>query len=71
MKAFRLICCLLLASGCWNRSSAGFAGRGRSRPAVCFSEVSVRFQKETGLAVKLTFGSSGNFFFADSERRAL
>jgi molybdate transport system substrate-binding protein len=63
MKAFRLICCLLLAS-----QLSGIAAAQELRVAAAadlqfvFQEVSVRFQKETGHAVKLTFGSSGNFF---------
>ena len=63
MKAFRLICCLLLAS-----QLPGIAAAQELRVAAAadlqfvFQEVSVRFQKETGHAVKLTFGSSGNFF---------
>jgi molybdate transport system substrate-binding protein len=63
MKAFRLICCILLAS-----QVSGIAAAQELRVAAAadlqfvFQEVSVRFQKETGHAVKLTFGSSGNFF---------
>jgi len=63
MKAFRLICCLLLAS-----QLSGIAAAQELQVAAAadlqfvFQEVSVRFQKETGHAVKLTFGSSGNFF---------
>ena len=63
MKAFRLICCLLLAS-----QRSGFAAAQELRVAAAadlqfvFQEVSARFQKETGHTVELTFGSSGNFF---------
>jgi len=63
MKAFRLICCLLVAS-----QLSGIATAQELQVAAAadlqfvFQEVSVRFQKETGHAVKLTFGSSGNFF---------
>jgi molybdate transport system substrate-binding protein len=63
MKVFRLISCLLLAS-----QSSGIATAQELRVAAAadlqfvFQEISVRFQKETGHAVKLTFGSSGNFF---------
>ena len=63
MKALRLICCLLLAS-----QLSGIATAQELRVAAAadlqfvFQEVSVRFQKDTGHAVNLTFGSSGNFF---------
>ena len=63
MKVFRLICCLLLAS-----QLSGIAAAQELRVAAAadlqfvFQEVSLRFQKETGHAVNLTFGSSGNFF---------
>lgn len=63
MKAFRLICCLLLAS-----ELSGMAAAQELRVAAAadlqfvFQEVSARFQKETGHIVELTFGSSGNFF---------
>lgn len=63
MKAFRLICSLLLAS-----QLSGIAAAQELRVAAAadlqfvFQEASSRFQKETGHAVNLTFGSSGNFF---------
>ena len=63
MKAFRVICCLLLAS-----QLSGIAAAQELRVAAAadlqfvFQEVSARFQKETGHTVGLTFGSSGNFF---------
>lgn len=63
MKAFRLICCLVLAS-----LMSGIAAAQELRVAAAadlqfvFQEVAARFQKETGHSVKLTFGSSGNFF---------
>ncbi len=63
MKVFRLICCLLLAS-----QLSGIAAAQELRVAAAadlqfvFQELSVRFQKETGHVVNLTFGSSGNFF---------
>jgi molybdate transport system substrate-binding protein len=63
MRAFRLICCLLLAS-----QLSGIAAAQELRVAAAadlqfvFQEVSARFQKETGRTVQLTFGSSGNFF---------
>jgi molybdate transport system substrate-binding protein len=63
MKAFRVICCLFLAS-----QLSGMAAAQELRVAAAadlqfvFQEVSARFQKETGFTVGLTFGSSGNFF---------
>lgn len=63
MRAFRLICCLLVAS-----QASGSAAAQELQVAAAsdlqfvFQEVAARFQKETGHAVKLTFGSSGNFF---------
>jgi molybdate transport system substrate-binding protein len=63
MRAFRLICCLLLAS-----QLSGMAAAQELRVAAAadlqfvFQEVSAKFQKETGHTVQLTFGSSGNFF---------
>jgi molybdate transport system substrate-binding protein len=63
MRAFRLICCVLLAS-----QLSGVAAAQELRVAAAadlqfvFQEVSARFQKGTGHAVELTFGSSGNFF---------
>lgn len=63
MKVFRVICFLLLAS-----HLSGIAEAQELRVAAAadlqfvFQQVSVRFQKETGHAVELTFGSSGNFF---------
>lgn len=63
MKAFRLLCCLVLAS-----LMSGIAAAQELRVAAAadlqfvFQEVAARFQKETGHSVKLTFGSSGNFF---------
>src|SRR5579863_6339673 len=63
MKAFRLFCFLLLAS-----QLSGVAAGQELRVAAAadlqfvFQQVSARFQKETGHAVQLTFGSSGNFF---------
>ena len=63
MRAFHLICCLLLAS-----ELSGMAAAQELRVAAAadlqfvFQEVSARFQKETGHTVELTFGSSGNFF---------
>jgi molybdate transport system substrate-binding protein len=63
MRAFRLICCLLLAS-----QLSGIAPAQELRVAAAadlqfvFQEVSAKFQKETGHTVQLTFGSSGNFY---------
>ncbi len=63
MRAFRLICCVLLAS-----KLSGMAAAQELRVAAAadlqfvFQDVSARFQKETGHTVELTFGSSGNFF---------
>jgi molybdate transport system substrate-binding protein len=63
MKAFRVICCILLAS-----QFSGVAAAQELRVAAAadlqfvFQEVSAQFQEETGHAVRLTFGSSGNFF---------
>jgi molybdate transport system substrate-binding protein len=63
MTAFRLICCLLLAS-----QLSGIAAAQELRVAAAadlqfvFHEVSARFQKETGHKVEFTFGSSGNFY---------
>jgi molybdate transport system substrate-binding protein len=63
MRAFRLICCIWLAS---QFSAVATAQELRVAAAAdlqfVFQEVSARFQKETGHAVRLTFGSSGNFF---------
>jgi len=63
VRLFRLACCALLASGL----SGAAAGQELRVAAAAdlqfaFQEVSARFQKETGHAVELTFGSSGNFF---------
>ena len=63
MRAFRLICCLLLAS-----QLSGMAAAQELRVAAAadlqfvFQEVSAKFQKETGHTIQLTFGSSGNFY---------
>ena len=63
MRAFRLICCLLLAS-----QLSGMAAAQELRVAAAadlqfvFEEVSAKFQRETGHTVQLTFGSSGNFY---------
>ena len=63
MRAFRVICCFLLAS-----QLCGMAAAQEMRVAAAadlqfvFQEVSARFQKETGHEVEFTFGSSGNFF---------
>lgn len=63
MRAFRLICCLLLVS-----QSSGVVAAQELRVAAAadlqfvLKEVSARFQKETGHTIELTFGSSGNFF---------
>ena len=63
MRAFRLICCLLLAS-----QLSGIATAQELRVAAAadlqfvFQEVSAKFQRGTGHTVQLTFGSSGNFF---------
>jgi molybdate transport system substrate-binding protein len=63
MRAFRLTCCLLLAS-----QLSGMAAAQELRVAAAadlqfvFQEVSAKFQKETGHTVQLTFGSSGNFY---------
>lgn len=63
MRAFRLICCLLVAS-----QSSGMATAQDLRVAAAadlqfvFQDVAARFQRETGHSVNLTFGSSGNFF---------
>jgi molybdate transport system substrate-binding protein len=63
MKAFRLICAFLLVP-----QLSGVAAGQELRVAAAadlqfvFQQVSARFQKETGHAVQLTFGSSGNFF---------
>ena len=63
IKAFRLICCLFFAS-----ALSATAADQQLRVAAAadlqfvFQDVSARFQKETGHAVELTFGSSGNFF---------
>jgi molybdate transport system substrate-binding protein len=63
LKLFRLTCCLLLASGL-SGIAAGQALRVAAAADLqfAFQQVSARFQKETGHAVELTFGSSGNFF---------
>jgi molybdate transport system substrate-binding protein len=63
MRAFRVICCLLLAS-----QLSGMAAAQELRVAAAadlqfvLQDVSARFQKETGHKVELTFGSSGNFY---------
>ena len=63
MRAFRLICCLLLTS-----QLSGMAAAQELRVAAAadlqfvFQEVSAKFQTETGHTVQLTFGSSGNFY---------
>jgi molybdate transport system substrate-binding protein len=63
MRAFRLICGLLLVS-----QLSGMAAAQELRVAAAadlqfvFQEVSTRFQKETGHTIQLTFGSSGNFY---------
>jgi molybdate transport system substrate-binding protein len=63
MRIFRLICCLLLVS-----QFSGIAAAQKLRVAAAadlqplFEALAVRFQKETGHAIELTFGSSGNFF---------
>lgn len=63
IKSFRLLCCFLLVS-----ALSGTAAGQQLRIAAAsdlqfvFQDVSARFQKETGQAVELTFGSSGNFF---------
>ena len=63
MRAFRVICCLLLAS-----QLSGTAAAQELRVAAAadlqfvLQDVSARFQKETGHKVELTFGSSGNFY---------
>jgi molybdate transport system substrate-binding protein len=63
MRAFRVICCFLLAS-----QLSGMAAAQELRVAAAadlqfvFQEVSARFQKETRQKVEFTFGSSGNFF---------
>jgi molybdate transport system substrate-binding protein len=63
MKSLRLLgCCLLVCL------LPGVATAQELRVAAAadlqftFQEIAARFQKETGHAVKLTFGSSGNFF---------
>jgi molybdate transport system substrate-binding protein len=63
MKVLRLISCLLVAS----QFSSIAAGQGLRVAAAAdlqavFQELGARFQEETGHAVDLTFGSSGNFF---------
>ena len=63
IKAFRLVGCLFFAFAL----SASAAGQQLRVAAAAdlqfvFQDVSARFQKETGHAVALTFGSSGNFF---------
>jgi molybdate transport system substrate-binding protein len=63
MRAFRVICCLLLAS-----QPSGMAAAQELRIAAAadlqfvLQDVSARFQKETSHKVELTFGSSGNFY---------
>ncbi len=63
MRAFRIICCLLLASQL-SRMAAAQELRVAAAADLqfVFREVSTRFQKETGHKVELTFGSSGNFY---------
>ncbi len=63
MKAFRLVCCFLLVPVI----SATAAEQQLQIAAAAdlqfvFLDLSARFQKETGHAIELTFGSSGNFF---------
>jgi molybdate transport system substrate-binding protein len=63
MKVLRLISCLLVAS----QFSSIAAGQELRVAAAAdlqavFQELGARFQKETGHAVDLTLGSSGNFF---------
>ena len=63
MRIFSLIGCLLLAS-----QFSGIAAAQNLRVAAAadlqplFQALALRFQKETGHAVELAFGSSGNFF---------
>jgi len=64
MNVFRRPICFLLVA-C---QFSGVAAAQELRVAAAadlqfvFQEVSARFQKETGHAIQLTFGSSGNFF---------
>lgn len=63
MRAFRLICCLVVAGQLSGVATAqGLQVAAAADLQFVFQEVSARFQKETGHPVQLTFGSSGNFF---------
>ena len=39
--------------------------------SFAMKELAANYEKQTGTVVKVTLGSSGNFFTPDSERRAL
>src|SRR3984893_13388349 len=63
MRAFRLICCLLLASQLSGMAAAqGLRVAAAADLQFVFQEVSAKFQRGTGHTVQLTFGSSGNFY---------
>jgi molybdate transport system substrate-binding protein len=63
MRAFRVICCFLLASQlCGMAAAQELRVSAAADLQFVFQEVSARFQKETGHKVEFTFGSSGNFF---------
>jgi molybdate transport system substrate-binding protein len=64
MKVFRLICSLLLAFAGLSDTAAAEELKIAAAADLqfVFQEISMRFQRETGHAVELTFGSSGNFF---------
>jgi len=64
MKAFRLICSLFIALAGLSVTAAAQELKIAAAADLqfVFQDLSARFQNETGHAVELTFGSSGNFF---------
>ncbi len=59
MKKLLVLACLLLSAFC---SAQEITVAAAADLQFAFQDVATRFQKETNHPVKLTFGSSGNFF---------